>query len=132
MLTTDIDFSTPSGTVPTQLICVKSFCSFLETYFIFNSLFFSSLLTKYFTAPALRSNPEMKSQFHSFFNHILICFVFSLHITVNIIFIYLFSQNAQSFPFPYYMGALMVRAQYKDSSTVLAAIKNIHYLVNGD
>ena len=92
----------------------------------------ASLLTKYFTAPALHSNPEMKSQFHSFFNHILICFVFSLHITVNIIFIYLFSKRGQSFPFPYYMGALMVRAQYKDSSTVLAAIKNIHYLVNGD
>ena len=30
------------------------------------------------------------------------------------------------------MGTLMVRAQYKDSSTVLAAIKDIHYLVNGD
>ena len=30
------------------------------------------------------------------------------------------------------MGMLMVRAQYKDPSTVLAAIKAIHYLVNGD
>ena len=30
------------------------------------------------------------------------------------------------------MGTLMVRAQYKDPSTVLAAIKAIHYLVNGD
>ena len=30
------------------------------------------------------------------------------------------------------MGMLMVRAQYRDPSTVLAAIKAIHYLVNGD
>ena len=127
MLTTDIDFSTPSGTVPTQLICVKSFCSLLETHFIFNSLFFNQILYC-----SLRSSQEMKSQFYSFFNHILICFVFSLHTTVNIIFNNLLSQNVQSFPFPYYMGTLMVRAQYKDSSTVLAAIKNIHYLVNGD
>ena len=43
----------------------------------------------------------------------------------------LFSQNVQSFLFPYYMDILMVRTQYQDPSTVLAVVTVIYCLVNG-